>query len=76
LRPGGRIVIKDHILDDSLTHPAGGAVFSLQMLLCTRGRDYSFGEVHGWLEAAGLTQIEERVLAAPLTSSLVTAVKP
>jgi len=76
LRAGGRIVIKDHILDDSLTHPAVGAIFSLQMLLCTRGRDYSLGEVRAWLESAGLTQIEERVLAAPLTSSLVIGVKP
>jgi SAM-dependent methyltransferase len=76
LRSGGRIVIKDHILDDSLTHPAVGALFSLQMLLCTRGRDYGFGEVRAWLASAGFTQIEERVLPAPLTSSLVIGLKP
>ncbi|MGH7829569.1 MAG: methyltransferase, partial [Candidatus Binatia bacterium] len=32
---GGKIVVKDHILDESLTHPAVGAVFSLLMLLTT-----------------------------------------
>lgn len=77
LEKDGRIVIKDHILDDSLTAPASGAVFSLLMLLTTgAGRCYSFTEVRGWLEKAGFREIREIRLPAPLTSSLVVGTKP
>ena len=73
---GGKIVIKDHILDESLAHPAVGAVFSLIMLLTTeRGRCYSFSEVKGWLEKAGCTGIRRIPLPPPLTSSLVIGEK-
>ena len=76
LEPGGRVIIKDHILDDSLTSPPVGALFSLQMLLTTeKGRCYSFTEVKQWLAAAGLHEISQRRLPPPLTSSLVIAHK-
>ncbi len=75
LNRGGEIIIKDHILDDSLTHPPVGAIFSVQMLLATRGRDYSFTEVKLWLEEAGFKKIVCIGLPAPLTSSLVTGRK-
>lgn len=76
LEQAGRIVIKDHILDDSLTDPPVGAVFSLQMLLTTlHGRCYSLGEVRGWLEKAGFTQISHIPLPSPLTSSLIIGEK-
>ena len=76
LPSGGRIVIKDRILDASLTRSPVGALFSLEMLLGTRGRDSSFEEVREWLHAAGFGSITHRPLAAPLTLLLVTAVKP
>jgi SAM-dependent methyltransferase len=76
LQSGGRIVIKDHILDADLTSPAVGAIFSMQMLLFARGRDYGFDEVREWLQRAGFTSIGHRPLEPPLTSALVTAVKP
>jgi hypothetical protein len=76
LDPGGKVVIKDHILDDSLTHPPVGAIFSLLMLLTTEhGRCYSFNELRSWLEAAGFRQISQILLPYPLTSSLVIAEK-
>ena len=75
LQSGRRIVIKDHILDVDLTSPAVGAIFSIQMLLFTRGRDYGFEEVQEWLRRAGFSDIIQRRLEPPLTSSLVTAVK-
>jgi SAM-dependent methyltransferase len=76
LRPSGQIVVKDHILDDSRTHPPVGAIFSLLMLLTTAGgRCYSFTEVKDWLERAGLGQIRQIELPPPLTSSLVVAAK-
>jgi hypothetical protein len=68
----GRIVIKDHILNDGRTNPPVGAIFSLLMLLTTDGgRCYSFSEIKDWMEKAGLRQIEQIDLPPPLTSSLV-----
>jgi hypothetical protein len=73
----GTIIIKDHILDDSLAHPSAGAAFSLFMLLTTeQGRCYSFKEVKGWLEKAGFQRVRELPLPPPLTSSLVIGMKP
>jgi SAM-dependent methyltransferase len=76
LAPGGRIVIKDHILDESRTRPASGAVFALMMLLTTeRGKCYSYAEVKAWLAKAGFGEIREVSLPPPLTSSLVIGTK-
>jgi predicted O-methyltransferase YrrM len=72
LKTGGRLVVKDHILDDSRTHPPVGAIFSLLMLLTTAaGRCYSFNEIKLWMERARLANVEQINLPPPLTSSLV-----
>lgn len=72
LNASGRMVIKDHILDESRTGPAVGAIFSLLMLLTTDGgRCYSFREIEYWMEQAGLSRVHQIDLPAPLTSSLV-----
>jgi hypothetical protein len=72
LEAGGRIVVKDHILDDSRTRPPVGAIFSLLMLLTTKsGRCYSSSEVKSWMERAGLSHVEQIDLPPPFTSSLV-----
>ena len=76
LTRGGRIIIKDHILDDSRAWPPVGAVFSLLMLLTTDGgRCYSFSEVKKWFEDAGLQDVGQIDLPAPLTSALVIGTK-
>lgn len=76
LRPGGRILIKDHILDATGTRPPSGALFSVAMLLTTPGRDYTFPEVRTWLEEAGFQDIQEQPLPPPIPHSLVTARRP
>ena len=76
LTPAGRLIIKDHILDDSRAHPPVGAIFSLLMLLTTDGgRCYSFQEIAAWMKKAGLVQVEQIDLPPPLTSSLVVGEK-
>ena len=76
LAPGGRIVVKDHILNESRTQPLSGAVFALMMLLTTeRGKCYSYAEVKAWLAKAGFGDIHEVSLPPPLTSSLVIGTK-
>jgi predicted O-methyltransferase YrrM len=55
LAPGGRLCIKDFILDADGTSPPGGALFAVNMLVSTEGGDcYPLDQVKGWLEAAGL----------------------
>lgn len=76
LAPGGRLVIKDHVLDDDRTRPPGGAVFSLLMLLTGGGRDYAMGEIDGWLRAAGFETPDRRELPPPFSSALVVARRP
>jgi len=72
----GRVLVKDHILDDSLTQPPVGSIFTLLMLLTTtQGRCYSFNEVKAWLEQAGFNAVKEIPLPPPLTSSLVVGEK-
>jgi len=76
LKLGGRLVVKDHILDDSRTTPPVGAIFSLLMLLTTEsGRCYSFSEIKSWMEHASLNRVQRIDLPMPLTSSLVIGVK-
>lgn len=76
LNAGGRIIVKDHILDEGRAHPPVGAIFSLLMLLTTAGgRCYSFGEIKTWMEQAWLTDIRQIDLPPPLTSSLVIGAK-
>ncbi|MGH7865439.1 MAG: methyltransferase [Candidatus Binataceae bacterium] len=77
LSSGGRVIIKDHVMNRDLTEPRAGAVFSLYLLLTTRGRDYSCDEVAGWLASAGFVDIGVQPLPSPpFTSSLVVAKKP
>jgi precorrin-6B methylase 2 len=73
LTPGGRLLIKDHVTDESGTSPAPAALFSIAMLLFTRGRDYAYGELRAWLLEAGFARVEVDVLPPGLISSLVTA---
>ncbi|HKV54374.1 MAG TPA: methyltransferase, partial [Candidatus Binataceae bacterium] len=76
LAPGGRLVVKDHIMNSELTEPDSGALFSLYLLLTTRGRDYSFEELASWMRAAGFDDIRMQTLPnPPFTSALVLARK-
>ncbi|HXG50796.1 MAG TPA: methyltransferase [candidate division Zixibacteria bacterium] len=76
LRPGGLVIVKDHILDDDAIRPPVGAVFSILMLLTTAsGRCYTFAEIRHWMEQAGLSGVRRVDLPPPLTSALVVATK-
>ena len=77
LSPNGILIIKDHVMNRDLTRPRAGAVFSLYLLLTTRGRDYSFDEISRWLADAGFTGIREQTMPSPpFTSSVIVARKP
>ncbi len=58
LVPGGFILIRDHIMDETRTYPPAGAMFALNMLVNTQGGDtYTFSEVKACLEAAGFSKV-------------------
>ena len=58
LRPGGRIVIRDHIMNPDRTEPLSGAVFAVNMLLATEGGNtYTFEEVGRSLAQVGFIRV-------------------
>lgn len=54
LPAGGRLVVHDVFLDDSLDGPLPIALYSASLFRLTEGRAYSGAEYRGWLEDAGL----------------------
>jgi SAM-dependent methyltransferase len=58
LDPGGMLLIRDHIMDESRTRPPEGALFAINMLVNTTGGDtYTFQEVEQGLKQAGFTSV-------------------
>ena len=55
---GGRVVIRDAIVDESRTRPATAAIFSVKMLVTSRsGRSYSHQEIEIWLRSTGFKDL-------------------
>jgi predicted O-methyltransferase YrrM len=56
--PGGRIIIRDHVMDPGRTEPKDGAIFAVNMLVNTEGgATYTFDEIRNWLEEAGFASV-------------------
>ncbi|HEY5912602.1 MAG TPA: methyltransferase [Verrucomicrobiae bacterium] len=76
LVPGGRIAIRDVVMDVTRTRPAAGALFAVNMLVATEsGGTFTFDELREDLESAGfahadLTRDDEGM------NSIVVASKP
>lgn len=59
LGPGGRVVIRDFILEEDKTAPVSAAMFAVHMLVNTPGGStYSEGEYRNWLVAAGFREVK------------------
>jgi predicted O-methyltransferase YrrM len=75
LEPGGRLAVKDFLLDPDRLTPAGGAIFAVNMLLSTEGGDsHTAKEVQQWLEKAGL--IYDSLTDVATHSRILVARKP
>jgi precorrin-6B methylase 2 len=60
LAPGGRILIRDIVMDATRTRPRGGALFAVNMLAATTGGGtFTFPELAEDLEAAGFTDAKQ-----------------
>lgn len=60
LADGGRILIRDVVMDDDHVHPAGGALFAVNMLSGNAGGTYSFTEIADDLRACGFADVTQR----------------
>ncbi|MEJ2038797.1 MAG: methyltransferase [Desulfosarcinaceae bacterium] len=59
LDPGGRIVIRDHVMQPDRTAPKSGALFAINMLVGTPGGGtYTFEEIEEGLLAAGFENVQ------------------
>ena len=76
LTAGGRVVIRDHVMEPDRIHPKEGAIFAVNMLINTsRGGTYTFEEIQSGLSHAGFSRI--RLLAkGEHMDALVEARKP
>ncbi len=58
LVPGGRIAIRDILMEADRTQPVAGALFAVNMLAATEGGGtFTFAELREDLEAAGFTEV-------------------
>ena len=59
LVPGGKLLIRDHVMDPDRTSPPQGTLFALNMLVNTKGGDtYTFDEIRSNLETAGFGEVK------------------
>jgi predicted O-methyltransferase YrrM len=57
LVPGGRIAIRDILMEEDRTRPVAGALFAINMLVATEGGStFTFAELRKDLEAAGFAE--------------------
>jgi len=58
LEPGGRIVVRDHVLGPDRTEPRSGALFAVNMLVGTEGgNSYTEAEIREALTQGGFTAV-------------------
>jgi len=76
LEPGGRILIRDIIVDASRTRPVGGALFAVNMLVATDGgATFTFDELREDLEHAGFGKTKY-LRKGEMMDSVICAAKP
>lgn len=76
LEPGGRILIRDIIVDSTRTRPVGGALFAVNMLVGTEGGDtFTFDELREDLVHAGFGKVKY-LRRGQMMDSVLCAAKP
>jgi len=76
LNPGGRVAVRDFVMEPDRTSPTPGVLFGINMLVNTRnGMVYTYDEIRADLEAAGFVNIRLAV-PAPTMAAVVAAEKP
>lgn len=70
LPPGGALLIAEKLLDEDKSGPGHAHMQSLNMLVCTEGKERTLGEYAALLRAAGFSTVEGRRTGAPLDAVL------
>jgi acetylserotonin N-methyltransferase len=70
LPAGGGLLIAEKLLAEDKTGPTPAHMQSLNMLVCTEGRERTLGEYRELLEAAGFREVQGRVTGAALDAVL------
>jgi predicted O-methyltransferase YrrM len=73
---GGRMIVRDHVMEPNRIKPEEGAIFAVNMLVNTQGGStYTFDEVRTWLTEAGFTKVRLLQTGGHM-NALVEAFKP
>lgn len=70
LPPGGGVLIAEQLLTEDHSGPATTNLMSLNMLICTEGKERSLGEYTKLLQAAGFSRVEGKRTGAPVDAIL------
>jgi acetylserotonin N-methyltransferase len=70
LPPGGGVLIAEILLDEDRGGPVSGLMQSLNMLVCTEGRERTLSEYEALLRAAGFIEVRGVRTGAPLDAIL------
>lgn len=70
LPDGGGLLIVEHVLDPDGRGPAGPALQSLNMLVCTEGRERTAAQYESLAREAGFADFRHRATGAPLDAML------
>jgi acetylserotonin N-methyltransferase len=66
----GALLIAERLIDEDRRGPVGAHMQSLNMLVCTEGRERTLGEYTALLREAGFAAVRGRVTGAPLDAVL------
>jgi acetylserotonin N-methyltransferase len=70
LPAGGGVLIAEALLDEDKCGPVYAQMQSLNMLICTEGRERTAGEYRELLEQIGFVSVESRQTGSPLDATL------
>jgi len=70
LPPGGALLLAEKLLDNDHHGPVAAQMQSLNMLVCTEGRERSFAEYEQLLRGAGFTQVDFARTGQPVDAVL------
>jgi acetylserotonin O-methyltransferase len=70
LPAGGGLLVSEKLLNEEKTGPTSAQLQSLNMLVCTEGKERTLNEYRELLEEAGFRQVQGRVTGSPLDAIL------
>jgi acetylserotonin N-methyltransferase len=72
LPPGGALLVAEKLLDDDRAGPSPAVFQSLNMLVCTEGKERTIGEYKALLRGVGFACVEGKRTGTPLDAVLAT----